>query len=66
MYNRKIRSRSHLNSTMLDLNGSIELQQNIITHDNQIDISSLSTGVYIVRVTDQKGNNITIEKLVIL
>ncbi len=53
-----------LHFTLLDQMGRLVQEQNSNYSDTQIDVSSLKSGVYFLRITDTRGNLISTEKIV--
>jgi len=50
----------------MDRNGSLIINQEIRSIRADIDISMLTQGVYIVVTTDQDGQQIIVEKLIVI
>lgn len=57
---------SHVEISIMDFNGSQILERKTKLQNTDIDISNLTSGVYIVVITDQDGNSVVIEKLIVL
>jgi len=53
-----------VNYTICDINGRLMLQGKLNINGNEIDISSLADGVYIMKVIDKQGNFIASNKII--
>ncbi len=62
----ELEDNNYLIVTMFDLDGKTALHQKIVMQVNHVDTSSLPSGIYVVRITDQKGNTLTLKKVVVL
>jgi hypothetical protein len=64
--NKSIKANKVLDLKIMDRNGRNIINQEIYSIDMNVDISMLNNGVYIVVMTDQYGNQLIVEKLIVI